>query len=473
MDGKLPFVLTTVLTVILSGCANNLRSSVRPLQSALGGEYETYQPPAGALAVPSDAPESVEPNGEITLPQALSLALMHNPELAAFSFEIRAAEAMALQAGLWPNPEVGVAIENVGGTDEVSGLDGPATTIQLGQLIELSDKRTKRHRVALLQGALAGWDYEAKRLDVLRQVAQAYIELLAAQRGVELASDLVQLSEQTYTTVAERVEAGKDSPVEKTKAQVALANAGIELKKATRRLEAARKELVTTWGGKQPKFGRATGDIEEVDPVPEEDTLVALLPQNPAIARWETELEERRAVVDLEKARAVPDPTVLGGYRRFNDTGDRAFVFGLAIPLPITDRNQGAIQASKFNLAKVYKQRQAAEAATYAAFAGAYETLSAAYAEVMDIRNIVLPGSQSAFEATRQGYQEGKFDFLTVLDSQRTLFDARQRYLDAQASYHRAKAAVESLIAQEIDERLVRRDFSTLPGVRETKAQSR
>jgi cobalt-zinc-cadmium efflux system outer membrane protein len=239
--------------------------------------------------------------------------------------------------------------------------------------------------------------------------------------------------------------------VEKTKAQVDLANAGIELKKAVRRLEAARKELSATWGGKQPGFGKADGDIEEVDPVPEEDALVALLPQNPAIARWETELEQRRAAVDLEKARAVPDPTVSGGYRRFNDTGDSALVFSLAIPLPITNRNQGAIQESKFNLSKAYKQSQAAEAATYAAFAGAYETLSAAYAEVMDIRNVVLPGAQSAFEATRQGYQEGKFDFLTVLDSQRTFFDARLRYLDALASYQKAKVAVESLIGQDLD----------------------
>jgi cobalt-zinc-cadmium efflux system outer membrane protein len=315
----------------------------------------------------------------------------------------------------------------------------------------LAGKRAKRRRVALLEGSLAGWDYEATRLDVLRQVAQAYIALLAAQRGVELAADLVRLSEQTYTAVTERVEAGKDPPVEKTKAQVALANAGIELKKATRRLEAARKELLTTWGGKQPKFTEASGDIEQVDPLPQEDALVALLPQNPAIARWQTELEQRKAAVDLEKAGAVPDPTVLGGYRRFNDTGDHAVVFGLAMPLPITDRNQGAIQEAKFNLAKARKQSRAAEAATYAAFASAYETLSAAYAEVMDIRNVVLPGAQSAFEATRQGYEQGKFDFLAVLDSQRTFFDARLRYLDALAGYQKAKAAVESLIGQDLD----------------------
>jgi cobalt-zinc-cadmium efflux system outer membrane protein len=451
MDKKRLSFLATVLMVTFSGCASDRNEDVVPIRSSLGREYATYQPPRKASVALSDIPELAEPNGVITLHQALTLALLHNPELAEFSFEIRAAEARALQAGLWPNPEAGVGIENVGGTEEVSGLDGPAMTIQLGQLLVLAGKRAKRRRVALLEGSLAGWDYEATRLDVLRQVAQAYIALLAAQRGVELAADLVRLSEQTYTAVTERVEAGKDPPVEKTKAQVALANAGIELKKATRRLEAARKELVTTWGGKQPKFTEASGDIEQVDPLPQEDALVALLPQNPAIARWQTELEQRKAAVDLEKAGAVPDPTVLGGYRRFNDTGDHAVVFGLAMPLPITDRNQGAIQEAKFNLAKARKQSRAAEAATYAAFASAYETLSAAYAEVMDIRNVVLPGAQSAFEATRQGYEQGKFDFLAVLDSQRTFFDARLRYLDALAGYQKAKAAVESLIGQDLD----------------------
>jgi cobalt-zinc-cadmium efflux system outer membrane protein len=186
--------------------------------------------------------------------------------------------------------------------------------------------------------------------------------------------------------------------------------------------------------------------------VPPEDALAAFLPENPAIARWETELQQRKAAVDLEEARAVPDPTVMGGYRRLGDAGEDAFVLGLAIPLPVANRNQGAIREAKFNLAKAHKQKQAAEAATYAAFARAYESLSAAYAEVMDIRKAVLPGAQSAFDAVRQGYQDGKFGFLIVLDSQRTLFNTRVAYLDTLADYHSAKASVESLIAREIDD---------------------
>ena len=459
--------MTKTLTVVIalclgvSGCASKSPDINMPDKRPLRRSRETFtpgerldrgmthkDPPQDSLFLNE---KELHINDGLTLDRALTLALLHNPELAAFSYEVRAAEARALQAGLRPNPELAVDIENVGGTNGLSGFDGAETTLQLGQLIELAGKRAKRKRAALLAGSLAAWDFEARRLDVLRQVTQAYITLLAAQRGVELTAELVQLSEQTYTTVVERVDSGKDPPIEKTKAQVALATARIELKQAHRHLEATRKELATTWGSRQATFDQANGELEQIDPVPPEETLVSLLPQNPALARWETELAQRKSAVDLEKARAIPDPTLAGGYRHLSETGDDAFVLGLAIPLPMANRNQGAIRAAKFDLAKAYQQRRAAEAATYATFVRAYAALSTAYAEIMDFRNTVLPGAQDAFEAARQGYQEGKFGFLTVLDSQRTLFDTRRQYLDILTDYQRAKAAVESLIGQDIN----------------------
>jgi outer membrane protein, heavy metal efflux system len=60
----------------------------------------------------------------------------------------------------------------------------------------------------------------------------------------------------------------------------------------------------------------------------------------------------------------------------------------------------------------------------------------------------VLPGAQRAFDAASEGYRQGKFGFLEVLDAQRTLFEARGRYLEALAAYHKAVAEVERLIGE-------------------------
>jgi cobalt-zinc-cadmium efflux system outer membrane protein len=375
---------------------------------------------------------------------------MHNPELKAFSWNIRSSEARTLQAGLLPNPEIEVEVEEVGGAGARSGFDGAETTFQFGQLIELAGKRSKRERLASLEGELAGWDYEAKRLDVLTKVSFAYVGVLAAQERLTLAEELVRLSEEVMGAVEQRVEAGKDSPVDKTKAQVALAGTRIEQKQALQRLVAARKQLAATWGGTSSAFERASGQLDIIFPIPSEAELMALLEQNPDLARWAVEMESRRAALELEKANAITDPTIFGGMQRFNEGDDTAVVFGLSLPLPVFNRNQGKILEAKYNLARAREQRGAVEANLYAALTEKYQALSSAFIEVTDLRNEILPGAESAFHAARRGYREGKFDYLTVLDAQRTFFYAKARYIESLAIYHGAKADVERLIGQSL-----------------------
>jgi len=92
-----------------------------------------------------------EPTGVLTLPQAQALALLQNPKLAAFGWEVRAREAQILQAGLRPNPEVEVEVENFAGSGALQAFRGTEITILLSQLIELAGKRHKRARVAALE----------------------------------------------------------------------------------------------------------------------------------------------------------------------------------------------------------------------------------------------------------------------------------------------------------------------------------
>ena len=441
---------TVISSFVVSGCMNTTTDTAWPERRPLGQKFSTFQPPQKPPATVQRTSEVAETNGVITLRQALGLALMHNPELRAFSWEVRASEARTLQASLLPNPEIEVEVEEVGGTGGRSDFDGTETTIQLGQLIELAGKPAKRKRVASLESELAAWDYEARRLDVFTEVAFATVQVLGAQERLVLAEELVQLSEGVLDTVNRRVDAGKDSPVEKIKAQVALATARIEQKQAQRRLVSARRQLAATWGSTSPVFEEVAGQLDATSPIPSETDLTGLLNQNPDLARWAVEMEKRRSILELEKANAVPDPTIFGGIQRFNEDDDTAMVFGLSIPVPVSNRNQGRILEARYNLVKAEKQREAVEANVYAHMARAYEALSSAFIEVTDLKNEVLPGAQSVFDTAIQGYRGGKFDYLMVLDAQRTLFQTRARYIESLAAYHRARAGVERLIGQSL-----------------------
>lgn len=71
------------------------------------------------------------PAGTLTLRQALGSALMRNPELRAFSWEVRAREAAALQAGLLHNPTIGADLQDLGVSASPESVPQPQATLTL------------------------------------------------------------------------------------------------------------------------------------------------------------------------------------------------------------------------------------------------------------------------------------------------------------------------------------------------------
>ncbi len=423
----------------------------------LSGCQAAQKAPSSAVSEPTTRPRAeqsalnAEPTGSLTLREAAALALMRNPRLAAASLERRAAAARELQASLRPNPQLDIEIESIAGSGEMHGLDGAETTLSLGQLIELGGKRAKRTQVAALETELAEWDFQSQRLDTLQQVTQAFVGVLAAQERLALAEQLHDLSAEAQAAVAQRVEAGKDSAVEELRADVVLSKSRIELRNATHLLAAARQNLSASWGTRMASFEEAAGDFYLVESVPGSSDANEILATNPDLARWAVEHRQRRAALDLARAQATPDVTVAGGVQRFEESDDSAFIVGLALPIPLFNRNQGGIEEATANLAKARKQQQAAEIEIAAELATAMNALAAAYEGVRILHDEVLPNAQQAFEAAQQGYREGKFDYLYVLDTQRTFFETRMQYIDAVEAYHLAKADVERLTGQALD----------------------
>jgi cobalt-zinc-cadmium efflux system outer membrane protein len=290
------FLHMIIFFILLNGCGRNYRAD-SDLPSAnldIPDSQLYFQEPS---TIGPDPFKTKEPADVISLRQALSLALLQNPELAAFSWEVRAADARRLQASLLPNPEFEVEVEEIGGSGGRSGFDGAETTIQLGQLIELAGKRPKRTRLAALEKDLADWDYESKRLDVMNQVAQAFVDVLAAQGRLALLKELVDLSEQVHIAVEQRVKAGKDSPVEGTKAKVALSIIQIEWEQAKRSLVSTRKQLAATWGSSTPVFNKVTGQFDHVLPIPSYSELTGLISQNPDIGRWAVVMRQMKLLL--------------------------------------------------------------------------------------------------------------------------------------------------------------------------------
>ena len=187
-------------------------ADIRPTPRSLGREFI-----ASSTMVIAD-PQAYK--GDLNLHQALLMALQHNPELASSSWEVKAREAEAIQAGLRPNPDLDVEVEGFAGNGEFSDFDAAETTLMFSQLVELGRKREKRQASAILRKDLSGWDYEAKRLDVITETSKAFYTVLAAQDRLAQAEELGRLARQSHQVVSQRVASGKVSPLDQARAIV-------------------------------------------------------------------------------------------------------------------------------------------------------------------------------------------------------------------------------------------------------------
>ena len=411
-------------------------------------ELPTYH----ASPEPESAPPAfTEPTGELTLRAALAAALLNSPALAAFSWEVRAREARAIQAGRPPNPTFGLEVEEFGGGGDRTAFDGVDTTLRLGQLFELGGKRAKRQRVAALDRDLATWDYETRRLDVLTTVAQAFVATLAAQERVTLGEERVQLAEETLQTVARQIKAGAVSPVEETRARLVVASSHAALAQRQRERTAVQLRLAATWGSPAVMFSEVVGDLEPIAPPPSTDALLSYLPHNPDLARWRVEKEQRQAVLQLEHARRLPNVEVDAGVRYINADQTAALVFEVNLPLMLFDRNRAGIHEATARLAKANEEQREAEIQSRTALAVAHQSLSSAFERATALRDTILPQAYSVFEEVSLIHRRGRFRYLDVLDARRTLFELRGQYVEALAHYHTAAADVERLIAEPLD----------------------
>ena len=446
---KVSSFLSIAIMLSLTGCTVGPVDTVWPQPRPLGRDIAVFRPPRDVSSDDRTDLKIEEPDGDITLRQALSLALMKNPELAAFSWEVRAREARTLQAGLLPNPELEFEVAEFGGSGESAEFDAAVLALSLSQTIELGGKRSKRARVAEIEQDIAGWDYEAKRLDVFTETTKTFVSVLAAQERVELSRNSFQLARKVHHAVTERVKSGKVAPLEQSRAEVIVSTSRIDLQRAERELETARKRLSVAWGSNIPLFGEARGAFETVLPgLPSLDELIGQITQSPDMTRWDAEIQLRRAALKVEEAARIPDLSVAAGIERSEETSEDTFLAGVSMSVPLFDRNQGGIAEARYNLSKTEREQRGAAVQIRLALSEAYQALSSAAQDAATLRTDVLPVARQAFDAASEGYELGKFTFLDVMDAQRTLFEVKRRYIDALAAYHEALVDVERLIGE-------------------------
>ncbi len=398
-------------------------------------------PAASAQPVPRPSTENAaqQTGRSLTLASAVERAQQQNSELRAMRAEVDALDARTAQARALPNPTVEYLRE--GNSDQ-----GGSSALQVSIPLELGGKRSARMDTAVAEMRVAAADLAAGRLRVQAEVVAAFHEVYLAQKRLELATQTSASARQSSQSASARVIAGKISPVEETRAKVAEANLQVEAIQARRELAEARVKLALLWGGDAASLPVLAAPDLPLPRAVNDAAITAGLTHAPTLQRATADLDWRTAAARLERSRRYPDVSLIVGQKREGIGRERQTIIGLSVPLPIFDRNLGAIREAERRVEKsraeltFYLQRLSAEVAQAAI------RLNASLDQERVIREEVLPGGQSAFEAARTGFEAGKFNFLEVLDAQRTFFQAQAQHLRTISEAHRAAADLATLI---------------------------
>ncbi|MEP7099997.1 MAG: TolC family protein [Burkholderiales bacterium] len=380
-------------------------------------------------------------NTTLTLEQAQALAAERSFALSAARHELAASDGALRQAGALPNPTLNALVEDTRSASRT-------TTATLDLAVELGGKRAARLHVANHAQALAAAELRGAQAQLRADVVQAFFGVLIAQQRARIGANSAALAERGADAVGRRVAAGKVSPVDETRARVDLANAVLEAAEAESGLQSARATLAALWGDAEPRFDAVSGEVETLPARPAAAALAAELDAAPALVASQLETERRRALIDVERSKQLPDLTVSMGAKRDNELGRTQAIVGLSIPLPLFDRNQGATIEAARRADKAFDEHQLARIRLLNELQHASAQLALANTSAQTLQTRVLPAATQAHDAAVKGFEAGKFAFTDVLDAQRALLQARARHLDTLAAAHQAAATIDRLLGR-------------------------
>ena len=385
------------------------------------------------------------PAGELTLAQAIAAALAGNPELRAGEFELRAAAGRVQQAGLRPNPELALELENFAGSGVTSGSDVLETTLSLSQIVELGGKRERRQQVASYGHGTLVVERQIRQLDVLADVTRRYLTVVLAQERLALSQTALDLAEETHSVMAQRVKAARSPRAEQSRAAIARARSRLDRERARQALDAARQQLAAMWGSDQARFTTAVADLYALPAVDDFDSLASGMAQTPDFLSYAAQRRLREAELQLAQARARPSLKLSAGVRRLEEGDDTALVAGVSLPLPLFDRRQGQRTESRARIAQNEAERSAALVKVRAALFALHGELLVARAEVEVLRGEVLPQAERALDQIHSGFERGRFSYLELSGAQQDLIDTLRAAIEAAGTVHRLHTEIERL----------------------------
>lgn len=348
----------------------------------------------------------------ITDDEAVAIALWNNAAFQELLVDLGLARGDLIQAGLLPNPEF---VYFFGVTDKPFKylFDFPIEALWLRPIrVKGAAKEADRTVQRLTQAGL----------DLMRDVRQAYADVVLAKERVRIAGEAVKLRGRVAELAEKRLKAGDISPQEAATAKIDALTAEQDAARIGYDVPVAEERLRNLMG-----IGPLRGSLP-LDPSPpppcqtfDADALTdeAMRTRPDALAAAEAvaaaDARLRFAKLGWVRLLGIADAT--------SGKNGHEFGPGLRFTVPLFNRNQGGVARAEAELERAVRNQKTVAYQIILDVQRAHLQYRQACAELEVLRTKVRPEVETAIRRAQAAYQEGNVTIFIVLETTRQLLD--------------------------------------------------
>jgi len=405
--------------------------------SAVSADETRFQPPF-------DTVRSVVESEPLVLSEVLSLVATSNPSLRALDWQNEAARGRLKQAGLWPNPELGAEIEEFGW--DAPGAKESEINLSLAQEFELFGQRGARKGVAQAEIDAIATQTKILAYDLYLDTKWRFYTLVHAQQRLVLSATSEELARDVVENIELRITKGAALQSEILLAKLEVQRAQLILEEAQQEVMSAQVDLAALWNA-------ATTEVRvDADPEPE---LTGILGR---VSSLQAEIDSTRTLIGLDRQSAIlrakkslagaearPSVTLSGGYKRLEANNSNSLIFGVSLPLPFFNRNQGTRESLEAELRSLDYEIDRARLETVSGLRSNSLKLEQLVKRHYDLDSLLLPTVEEAYKTLQSAYKAGRVPYTQLLEAQRSLNELHFEHNNMLLEIHEQIITLEAL----------------------------
>ena len=393
----------------------------------------------------------------LTLAEARSRAFQRNWDLLASRSDVDLATAQKIVAQEFPNPALAWSMSKMpinrqpAGTENGNGWWDRSydTVVSVNQLFEIGGKRHSRQVSADhgLRASKARLDDARRLLDL--GVTKAYIGALQADLSAQTLRQSAASLRREADIAKIRLQAGDISTADKSQIEIQADRFELDAQSSEANALTLRIALENLIGTPKPTGNWTAADsLESLLGSPGAEGEAITLPTRPDLVAAEASLRKAEADLKLQKALRIPDPTVMLMYEHEPPEASQTIGLGLSFPLPLWNRNRGAIKAAEAAREQAAIQVAKVQGQIAAEIASARIAYREASARHTHYQSTIRPKSAEILKTISFAYAKGGASLLDLLSAQRNDNEVRLAAVQAAADMASTLATLKAALAR-------------------------